>query len=118
MKTIIAWKGRYALISRYQDYVVACGFDGEEWGQGYYYTHWNENEIKKVECLNRAINHFLSLVDESHISRHRLEELATKFKDGLLECDEDFAREFFEEECELTEKEMEWLGIETGSEEE
>lgn len=113
---IILQSGRYALIDRGHEYVVACGFNGKEWSQGYYYTHWNESETRIAYCLNAATEHFLSLTDENYISRSRLEELATKFKDGLLEYDEDYAMEFFEEECELTESEMEWLGI-TESEE-
>lgn len=113
---IIAQKGRYALIDKGHEYVVACGFDGKQWSQGYYYTHWRESEIRKVYCLYAAIDHFMSLVDENYITRSRIEELATKFKDGLLEYDEDYAMEFFEE-CELTESEMEWLGITENEEE-
>ena len=118
---IILRKGRYALIDRGHEYVVAMGFDetqpeNQQWEQGMYYTHWNESEIKKMCCLQVALDHFRLLVDMEYISRRRLEELTTKFKDGLLECDEDFAMEFFEEECELLDSEMEWLGI-TESEE-
>lgn len=41
----------------------------------------------------------------------RLIELATKFKDALMELDEDYAMEFFEDECELTDDEREYFGI-------
>ncbi len=113
MMNVILRNGRYALIDRGHEYVVACGFDEEtkEWGQGMYYTHWNESETKKMCMLQDALNRFRTLVDMNYISRRRLEELATKFKDGLLECDEEFAMEFFEEECELLENEMKWLGL-------
>lgn len=110
---ILLQNGRYALIDRGHEYVVACGYNEEagEWSQGYYYTHWNENETRIAYCLNAATGHFLSLTDENYISRSRLEELVTQFKDGLLELDEDYAMEFFEGECGLTEYEKKWLGI-------
>lgn len=113
---VILRKGRYALIDRGHEYVIAMGFDetkpeNQQWEQGMYYTHWNESEIKKMCMLQAALDHFRLFVDMDYISRRRLEELATKFKDGLIECDEDFAREFFEDECDLSESEMEWLGI-------
>ena len=43
---------------------------------------------------------------------------ARKYKDGLLEADEDFAMEYFGSECEMSESEKEFFGIETESEEE
>ena len=117
MMNIILRKGRYALIDRGHEYVVAMGFDetqpeNQQWEQGMYYTHWNESEIKKMCCLQAALDHFRLLVDMDYISRCRLEELATKFKDGLIECDEDFASEYFAEECELNESEMEFFELE------
>lgn len=45
------------------------------------------------------------------ISRLRLEELCTKFKDGLIEDGEDEAYTYFREECEVTPEEAEWLGL-------
>ena len=54
--------------------------------------------------------------EKDYIPRVRLEELTTKFKDGLIEDDEESAMGYFEYECELTEEEKEWLGI-TESEE-
>ena len=54
--------------------------------------------------------------EPNYISRFRLEEIATKLKDRLLEADEDFAEEFFDEECEMTDEEKAWFGIETESE--
>lgn len=45
------------------------------------------------------------------ISRERLEELATLFKDGLVEFYEDAAMEYFDEVCEMTDEEKEIFGI-------
>lgn len=49
------------------------------------------------------------------ISRNRLEELATLFKDGLIFDDRESAMEYFNEVCEMTDEEKEWFGIEEDS---
>lgn len=49
------------------------------------------------------------------ISRSRLEELATLFKDGLISDDRESALEYFDEVCEMTDEEKEWFGIEEDS---
>jgi hypothetical protein len=41
----------------------------------------------------------------------RLSELATLFKDGLVEDDEETAMEYFENTCEMTDDEMEYFGL-------
>lgn len=43
----------------------------------------------------------------------RLVELATLFKDGLIEDDEEQALIYFDETCEMTEEEKEFFGIES-----
>lgn len=78
--------------------------DGEKWDYGTYYGPQN---------LQSAIDHVLA----REIWYDRLCELATKFKDGLIEDDRESALEYFREECEMTEGEKEWFGI-TESEEE
>lgn len=120
---IILRNGRYALIEKENEYVVACGFDetqeeGSQWTQGYYYTHWNTSEIVKQRMLSAALEYYRTLTETDYISRCRLEELATQFKDGLIEDDEYEAMEYFDEVCEMTESEKEFFGIETESEEE
>lgn len=45
------------------------------------------------------------------ISRMRLEELATLFKDGLMEDDPEEAMRYFTEECQMTDKELEFFGL-------
>lgn len=112
---IILRKGKYALIDRGHEYVVACGFDetlpeNQQWEHGNYYTHWNESDRKMV-CLQAALDHFRLFTDENYISRTRLEELATQFKDALLEDDKYSALVFFDDFCEMTESEKEWFGI-------
>ena len=120
---IILRNGRYALLEMKMQYVVACGFDetqpeNQQWAQGYYYTHWNMNEIVKQRMLSEALEYYRTLTETNYIPRCRLEELATQFKDGLIEEDKDFAMEYFDEVCEMTEGEKEFFGIKTESEEE
>ena len=118
---IILRNGRYALLEMETQYVVACGFDetqseGSQWSQGYYYTHWNTSEIVKQRMLSAALEYYRSLTETDYITRCRLEELATLFKDGLIEDNEESAMEYFNEVCEMTESEKEFFGIETESE--
>ena len=119
---IILRNGRYALLEMETQYVVACGFDetqleGSQWSQGYYYTHWNTSEIVKQRMLSAALEYYRTLTETDYIQRCRLEELATQFKDGLIEDDEESAMEYFDEVCEMTKTEKKFFGIETKSEE-
>lgn len=57
----------------------------------------------------------LEKVNESYISRIRLEELATLFKDGLISDYRESAMEYFDEVCEMTNEEKEFFGIEESS---
>ena len=118
---IILRNGRYALLEMETQYVVACGFDetqseNQQWSQGYYYTHWNTSEIVKQRMLSAALEYYRTLTEPDYIPRCRLEELATQFKDGLIEDGEAEAMEYFDEVCEMTDEEKEWFGI-TESEE-
>lgn len=120
---IILRNGRYALLEMKNQYVVACGFDetqseGSQWSHGYYYSHWNNSEIVKQRMLSAALEYFRELTETNYIPRCRLEELATQFKDGFIEDDEESAMEYFDEVCEMTENEKEFFGIETESEDE
>ena len=121
--TIILRNGRYALLDMGTQYVVACGFDGnqpkgQQWGQGYYYSTYKANQLEKLRIFLTALECFRELSEQNYIPRCRLEELATKFKDGLIEDDEESAMEYFDEVCEMTDEEKEWFGIGTESEEE
>ena len=86
-------------------YVSCTDYDstrefGEQWVWGHYFTslesamnYWNS------EVLNRP-------------TYDRLVELATKFKDGLLEDDIYSAICYFDDECDMTDEEKEFFGIE------
>ena len=106
---------RFALIETSNNYVVACGYDssrrwGEQWEHGVYYMF--QNDMEKLGCLSKAVEKLREKVEENFIPRCRLEELATQFKDGLLEDDRESAMEYFEYTCEMTDEEKEFFGIE------
>lgn len=96
-------------------YAVASGYnpdgkDDEQWSHASYFMYYG-NEQAKALYLQAALDMFRARSEENYIPRYRLEELATKFKDGLLEDDKEEAMIFFDEECELTDSEKEWFGI-------
>ena len=105
---IIVQKGRYTLLDTGHQYIVAAGYNDGTWDQGYYFEY-NED---KVKALYKAVDFFRGISEYDFIRRIRLEELATKFKDGLFEADCEYAEEFIETEMDLTHMEKEWLGIE------
>lgn len=109
-ENVILQEDRYALIDREYEYVVVCGFNGNEWEHGYCYMHWN-NERQKSISLAEAVDHFRTLTDETYISRSRLLELVTDFKDGLLCDDEESAMEYFDKFCDMNETEMKFFGL-------
>lgn len=119
---LIVEKGKYALIlrgSRMEEYAVVYGLNKEsgDWAHtAVYYNFGQYSLISNEEALYYALDYFLMRTKENHISRYRLEELATLFKDGLIEDDEESAHEYFDEVCYMTDEEKEFFGIETESE--
>ena len=89
--------------------------EDQQYDGGTYFCYWGDKE-RKPYFLSAALENFRVKTEKDYIPRVRLEELTTKFKDGLIEDDEESAMGYFEYECELTEEEKEWLGI-TESEE-
>ena len=121
---VICEKGDYALIlrgSRMEEYAVVNGLNKERGDWGWTCCYYNFSEfapIDKAEALFLALDYFRMRTETDYIPRCRLEELATKFKDGLIEDDKESAIEYFDEVCEMTESEKEFFGIETESEDE
>ena len=119
---LIMESGEYALIlrgSRMEEYAVVNGLNKEagEWGWTCcYYNFGNYTQIDKAQALFLALDYFRMRTETDYITRRRLEELATQFKDGLIEDDEESAMEYFDEVCEMSESEKEFFGIETESE--
>lgn len=113
---IIAEKGDIALIKRGEkspEYAVVKGlvskaermYQGSDWD--YTVNYWDFD----IRGLQDAIECFRAKTEKDYIPRCRLEELATLFKDGLLEDDKEQAIDYFEDTCEMTDEEKEFFGI-------
>lgn len=66
----------FGLIETENNYIVACYYDpsrkwGEQWGHGIYFQFLNEED--KNDTLRKATNRLLEKVNESYISRSRME---------------------------------------------
>lgn len=112
---LILEKGNYALIKRgeqIKEYAVVNGLNKAS-GNGAYtcYCHIFSS-CNQAEILACALDNFRIKTEENYISHCRIEELAVKFKDGLIEDDEVTAMEYFNEECKMTAEEKQWFGIE------
>ena len=124
---LIMESGEYALILRgnkMQEYAVVNGLNKETgewcWTCCYYCFYYEgvQAPCTQAEALALCVDYFRMRTETDYIPRYRLEELATQFKDGLIEDDEEQAIIYFDEVCEMTENEKEFFGIETESEEE
>lgn len=86
-------------------FVVACMpnvKDGEivNWAFGHYF-----------EDLFSAANYARTKTELYHPNFHRLNEIASKAIDGLLEDDEDSAYEYFAREIEIDDREANYFGL-------
>lgn len=116
-------KGNVSLLQSQSDtqYCVCRNYNPEEkedqqYYNGSYFCYWGDKELK-IYLLATALEVFRCKAEKDYISRYRLEELASSFVQGLIEDDEESAMEYFTEECEMEDYEMEFFGIETESEE-
>ena len=110
-------KDNYALLQSESDtqYAVVSGYDptqpeDQQWSSGTYFTYFHNN-LKKVLYLQSAYDCFMEKANADYIPRCRLEELATLLKDGLVSDDRDSAFEYFDECCEMSDKEKSFFGI-------
>lgn len=110
--------GNYALLQSKSDtqYVVASGYDDKakedsQWNHGIYIMYHDHDA--KAEALSKALELFRSRTETKYITRFRLEELATKFKDGLFGAylEDNEYDDFFTEDCEMTDNEMNFFEI-------
>ena len=112
-------KDKHTLLQSESDtqYAVVSGYDpaqpeDQQWSHGTYFTYWNDSE-RKSAALSNALDLFRCRTENKYISRNRLEELATKFKDGLFGADleDEEYEEFFTDECEMEDYEKDFFGI-------
>ena len=113
---VLAEKGDIALVRRGKtnsEYAVVRGlvsrqertYNGTDWDATIDY--WSCN----IDGLQCAIECFRNRTENDYIRRWRLEELATLFKDGLIEDDRESAMKYFEDVCEMDENEKEFFGL-------
>ena len=112
---VIARSGEYALINRgtpRREYAVVRGLNDTtgEWDFTCKYKMYN-NDVEKVYALNTITEYFLTRISNYIIPKARMWELATLFKDGLMQDDPDEAKIYFDEVCEMTDYEKEFFGI-------
>lgn len=118
---IIVQKKEYALIKmeNTEEYKIVSDIcaDGS-WA--YTVCSWMYGKFGREEylVLQDAIDAFRARTESTYIPRSRLEELATKFKDGIFSCnlDEEEYGEFFDDECDMTDEELEFFGLKRGGE--
>ena len=115
--SVLLEKGNYALILRgekMQEYAVVNGLNKEtgewDWTCGYW-GFGKYSNLSEAKALMLALDCFLVKTEENYTSRWRLEEFTTKFKDIILEMDDDEGMERIMEETEPTDYEAEWLGL-------
>lgn len=121
-------KGNIALIerktnTRYSEYAVVRNLDrhksmdcDDQWDNTIGY--WNND----MRSLANAVDLFRQKTEQNYISRARLEELATQFKDGLVEAygDDPETSEIIDdiiENYELSDYEAEFFGLEKADDE-
>lgn len=116
---IIAQKKEYALIKMEstEEYKIVSDIcaDGS-WA--YTAASWMYGKYGREEYLvmQDALDAFRARMENTYIPRSRLEELATKFKDGMFSCDldEEEYDEFFDDECDMTDDELDFFGMKRG----
>lgn len=116
---IIAQKKEYALIKMEstEEYKIVSDLcaDGS---LAYTVCSWMYGKYGREEylVLQDALDAFRARTENTYIPRSRLEELATKFKDGMFSCDldEEEYDEFFDDECDMTDDELDFFGMKRG----
>lgn len=122
---LIMEEGDYALILRgnkMKEYAVVNRLDKKSgsWGHTVAYYAYEYDGMKldlQARAFANAIDCFRMKTEGDYITRSRLEELATLFKDGLIEDDEYEAMIYFDETCEMLEHEKRFFGIGESEEE-
>lgn len=116
-------KGNVSLLQSQSDtqYCICTNYNPEakedsQYDGGTYFCYWDDAE-RKVYFLAAALENFRVKTENNYIPRPRLEELATQFKDGLIEDDRESAMEYFDYVCEMTDEEKQWFGISESEEE-
>lgn len=100
---------------------VALNYDQENksWDSGNYcYSLESALATCLMKMNSTAIKSYYQrdVEDKTEMTYDRLTELATLFKDGLIEDDRESAMEYFDVYCEMDDKEKEFFGIKESEE--
>ena len=115
--TLIEEKEQYALILRGKSmtqYAVVSGLDKEAGSWDWtccYYDFGEFSELTRAEALFKALDCYLTKINENHIPWTRMSEIATLLKDGLLEDDEEEAYRYMVDVVELSAIEAEYFEL-------
>ena len=109
-------KGNISLLQSQSDtqYCVCSNFnesapEDQQYYNGEYFCYWDNKDIKPIK-LFAAVDYFRSRTEDDYVSYSRLTELATYFKDGLLEDDKESAMEYFDA-CDMEDYEKDLFKI-------
>ena len=114
--TIISYKKKHIGV----EYVIARNFNAEEFSwdsASNNYAYSLESALAMLLLRFGKSQRQLEIERNTGITFDRACELASKFKDGLFgsDLDEEEYNEFFLDECEMDEKELDFFGIKTES---
>lgn len=120
---VLLRKDGFALLQSENDtqYAVVSEYDptqpeDQQWNHGTYFAYFADRN-RKVICLQKALDTFRYKTESDYITRDRLIELATKFKDLMVE-EEFYLNDIFTDECEMTSTELNFFGVPCEREEE
>lgn len=107
---VIKIEGKYIT-----DYVVARGFYGidKDWDHGVYFSATAGDKENELACYMWAIEYLYKEANKDYITYDRMTEIATKFKDGMIDfyVDREDALDWMRCEMDLTENEIEFFGL-------
>lgn len=109
---LVIIEGRYLT-----DFVVARGYKVDKetgevsWGHGVYFSADADSRKDRLYCLMKATEYMYSTENSEYITHDRMAEIATRFKDELVEnCD--LIAEDFEYLYDMDEDELKYFGLE------
>ena len=109
--------GNCSLLQSQSDtqYCVCSNYDAtqpedQQYNNGTYFCYWENKELK-ARFLSAALECFRARTEENYISKYRMEELASKAIDGLIEDDATEASYYFIEEMEMEDFELNFFGL-------
>jgi hypothetical protein len=111
---LVIIEGRYLT-----DFVVARGYKVDKetgdvsWGHGVYFSADADSREDRLYCLMKATEYMYSTENSEYITHDRMAEIATRFKDAMIEAwmDEDDAIEYVNEDLDMTETEKEFFEL-------